>query len=95
MIQPPQGTVIAPPGGTAGQTTSSGERLRVIDTGGSGANLRESPSSGAAIVKTAPEGALLQVVGPDRQAEGRTWRNVRDADGAQGWVAAELVERAP
>ena len=67
----------------------------MIDTGGSGANLRERPSSTAPIVKTAPEGGLLQVVGEDQQAEGRTWRNVRDADGSQGWVAAELVERAP
>jgi hypothetical protein len=94
-IASPQGTPIAPPGGTAGPAAGSGERLRVIDTGGSGANLRGQPSSTAPIVKTAPEGALVQVIGPDRQAEGRTWRNVRDADGAQGWVAAELVERAP
>ena len=27
----------------------------------------------------------------DEQAEGRGWRNVRDQDGATGWVASELL----
>jgi hypothetical protein len=99
VITPPQGTAIAPPSGAPGQTpgqaSANGERLRVIDTGGSGANLRERPAATAPIVKTVPDGALLQVIGADQQVDGRGWRNVRDADGTQGWVAAELVERAP
>ena len=42
-----------------------------------------------------PEATVLEVVGTDREAEGRIWRNVRDpADGASGWIAAELLDAA-
>jgi hypothetical protein len=88
---PSQGTVVPPPG-AQGQPT--GERLRVIDTGGSGANVRERPGSTAPIAKTVPDGAILVVVGADQQVDGRGWRNVRDSEGISGWVAAELVEPA-
>jgi hypothetical protein len=38
------------------------------------------------------DGAILEMIGPDREADGRTWRNVRDAsDRTEGWIAAEFV----
>lgn len=94
-ISPPQPTLIAGPGQTPGQAPATGERVRVVDTGGSGANLRERPGSTAPVVKTVPDGTVLAVVGADQQVDGRGWRNVREPEGTQGWVAAELVERAP
>ena len=72
------------------------DRVRVAGTEGHGANLRAEPGPGAPRVKSVGEGAVLEVVGSDRHAEGRTWRNVRDpVDGASGWMAAEFVAAAP
>jgi hypothetical protein len=97
---PAQPTAIAGPAASSAPSgaqpaASTSERVRVVNTGGSGANLRERPGASAPIVKTVPDGSVLQIVGADQQADGMGWRNVRDAEGAQGWVAAELVERAP
>ena len=38
--------------------------------------------------------ALLLATGEARQSEGRSWRRVRDAGGAEGWVVAEFVAPA-
>jgi hypothetical protein len=69
----------------------AGEQVRVKE----GANLRERPGQAAPVVKTVPEGTILQVVGGDQPMDGMTWKNVRDESGAQGWMAAELLEPAP
>jgi hypothetical protein len=66
----------------------------VAGTDGQGVNLRAAPSLTASRVKTVPEGALLSTTGDTRQADGHTWWNVRDAQGANGWVAAEFVAPA-
>jgi hypothetical protein len=71
---------------------ATGPRVRVANTGGQGANLRQSPSTTAPVVKSLADGASLEVVGADQEAEGRTWRNVRDSAGATGWMAAELLQ---
>ena len=84
--------------GAAGQpspaASGTATRVRVVDTGGQGASMREAPSSGATRIKVLIEGTVLDVVGPDQQVEGRAWRNVRDSTGATGWIAAEFVEPA-
>jgi hypothetical protein len=54
--------------------------------------MRADASVTAARIKLLKDGAQLEIIGEDRQADGRTWRNVRDpSDGAAGWIAAELV----
>jgi SH3-like domain-containing protein len=68
--------------------------VQVKDTGGSGANMRDKPGAIGNVIKTAPDGAALRIVGPDQDADGRTWRHVRDESGTEGWVATELVEPA-
>ena len=65
--------------------------VRVVNTDGLGVSLRVQPSARAARATVAPEGARLEVVGEDRQSEGRTWRNVRQPGGPAGWVAAEYT----
>lgn len=65
--------------------------VQVVNTDGLGVSLRAEPGARAPRVTVAPEGAILQVVGPDRQAEGRTWRNVQLVGGPSGWVAAEYL----
>jgi hypothetical protein len=77
-------TPLPPPGTQGGQ-------VQVGNTQGDGANLRRDPSQSGDRIKTIPEGTLLTVVGPDQQAEGQTWRNVRDPQGDTGWIVASLL----
>jgi SH3-like domain-containing protein len=69
--------------------------VRVIATGGEGASLRAAPATSAERLKVIAEGAILQVIGPDRQAEGRVWRNVREPDGLDGWVVGDFLGPPP
>lgn len=73
---------------------ANGERVKVVNTGDTGANMRERPGATAPVVKTVPEGTVLQVIGADQQMDGRGWRNVRDEGGATGWIVAEFLEAA-
>lgn len=70
------------------------ERVRVSGTNGSGVNLRGKAGERGQRIKTLAEGTTLELVGPDEQSDGLTWRNVRDSVGATGWVAAKFVNRA-
>ena len=67
-------------------------RARVANTDGQGANMRQRPTTTAPVVRSIPDGTVVEIIGADQQAEGRTWRNVRDpAEGASGWIAAEFL----
>jgi len=66
-------------------------RVRVANTEGQGANLRQRPSTSAPLVRSLADSTILEVIGSDQQAEGRTWRNVREPAGATGWLAAEFL----
>ena len=86
----------SPPRAEPQQAPSRGaaERVVVTGTGDDGLNLRNEPGSAAERVKTLPDGAELEVVGADREVDGRTWRNVRDpSDGVSGWASAEFLGR--
>jgi len=68
------------------------ERVRVANTGGTGANMRAEAATTGALVRTVPEGTELVVIGPDKDAGGRHWRNVRDAgSGASGWIVGDFL----
>jgi hypothetical protein len=67
------------------------ERLRVAFTNGAGVNLREDAGQRAQRLKSMPEGAMLEVIGADQTVDGLLWRNVKDAAGTSGWVAAKFV----
>lgn len=69
----------------------SGERVVVINTEGDGVNMRIDPSRNAPSVVVVLDGDELEIVGPDRTAEGVTWRNVRDRLGNVGWVSAAFL----
>jgi polysaccharide biosynthesis protein PslG len=84
----------SPPPAEAAPPPPTEERLRVVRTDGSGVNLRAAPGLGAARIATVPEGAVLLAVDGPREAEGRTWRRVRDPAGKEGWVAAEFLAPA-
>ena len=79
---------LAPPG----PAPVAGERVKVANTGGDGANMRAEPATTAALVRAIRDGTELEVIGADREAGGRNWRNVRDpASGASGWIAADFL----
>ncbi len=59
-------------------------------TGGDGVYIRKSPSSGDKL-KVWPEDTTMIVIGPDQEAEGKTWKNVKDPDGNVGWIPVEYL----
>ena len=68
------------------------DRVRVAGAGAAGVNLRAEPGMTGARLKGLFDGTELEVLGPDRQVGGNTWRNVRDpSDRSEGWVAAEFL----
>jgi hypothetical protein len=81
-------------GPSAGASPSPAQpvaRMKIANTEGQGANLRQRPSTTAPVLRTLPEGTVVEVIGGETNAEGRAWRNIRDQAGANGWVAAELL----
>jgi hypothetical protein len=60
-------------------------QFRVVNTDGTGANLRSTPDTAAPPpVKLVPEGAELS-------GDEHAWRQVSDADGTPGWVADDFL----
>lgn len=81
-----------PPAPTAAPAPPAAERVAVTGAGTDGVNMRAEPAASAARVKLLRDGHQLEIAGENRDAGGRTWRNVRDpGDGAIGWIAAEFV----
>lgn len=98
----PASSVVATPASpsaarTAGAATPAPSPTPVLflitGTNGEGVRLRSNP--GGPAIKVYPEGARLEQIGPDRDLQGTLWRNVRAADGAVGWVAAQYTSVAP
>jgi hypothetical protein len=76
---------------TTPPSSGGGQRLRVANTGGTGVRLRTGPSRTARIAGVLPEGTTLEVVGPDAQGDGLTWKNVRAPGDGRGYVAADYT----
>jgi hypothetical protein len=79
---------IGPGGGIAG----GGAQFRVINTGVEGLFLRPDHTTEGTPIKTLTDGSIVTVVGEDFSAPDRVWKNVRDAAGTEGWVAAEFLQ---
>jgi hypothetical protein len=80
--------------GSSGSTTrqGTGEKVRVLNAEGGSVNMRAEPSTSADVVVQISEGTTLDIVGPNRDADGRTWRNVQSADRKNGWIASSFLE---
>jgi cytoskeletal protein RodZ len=70
-----------------------GDTVTVSDTGGAGLNMRAGAGTGHAKVKTLREGAEVEIIGGPEDANGYTWWQVRDADGATGWVVEDFLSK--
>jgi len=73
------------------EPTEEPERVEVFDAGSQGANLRREPGTRGFVVQSVPDGSQWAIIGPDQEADGRTWRNVQNEQGITGWLAAEVV----
>ena len=82
-------TPIAPPMLPSTVQPVQTETVRVTNTGGQGLTLRQTP--GGAVIRGLPDGTLLSLTGEEQVAGDRLWRKVRDAQGREGWVAAEFL----
>lgn len=82
-------TPIASP--TVPRPPAIGQRLQVANTGNDGVNLRRDPGQNGERIKTVREGTVVDVVGADQVIDGTIWRNVRDTQGDQGWIAANFL----
>jgi hypothetical protein len=59
----------------------------------SGLSFRQSPSTGAALIQVLGNGAVLEVIGGPREADGYTWWQLRTTeDNREGWSAAGAGE---
>ena len=87
---------LATPPSAPAEKPAATERVTVANTEGQGANLRAEPAATASLIRTVREGTELEIAGPDREAGGRRWRNVRAPnDGTTGWIVADLLATAP
>lgn len=83
---------ISPTLAPAANANAGGAQFRVINTGAEGLFLRPDHSTDGPPVKTLAEGALVTIIGQDYIAPDRVWKNVRDAEGSEGWVAADFLQ---
>jgi hypothetical protein len=90
--QRPAASATGPSAGSSpAAATSSGQKVRVANTGGTGVRMRLEPSLKGQIVARLTDGTVLDVVGEDRTADGYTWKNVRGPGDGRGWVAANYL----
>jgi hypothetical protein len=100
LMAPPVPTPEAPfrpedqPVAASGDAEPAGrrEQVRVTGAGAETVNLRAEPGMAGRRLKALVDGVELELLGPDRTADGRIWRHVRDpSDGVEGWVSAEFL----
>ncbi len=70
-------------------TVDLGIQAVVTNTGGGGLWLRDAPFGNGLVLL--PEGAVVSVRGGLVEVEGLMWQSVSDADGRDGWVAADYL----
>jgi uncharacterized protein YraI len=64
----------------------------VAGTGGAGANVREAPSTSAAVLAVLPDGTEVQPLEGPVAGDGLYWLKIRSATNVVGWVAADLLQ---
>lgn len=65
---------------------------RIVNTEGQGAIVRQAARVSAARVKVISEGTVVELVGGEVQGDGYGWRNIRDVDGATGYVVNDYLQ---
>ena len=73
-------------------TLAIGAKVVVQGTGASGLNVRTGAGTSHARVKTLPDGAVLEIIGGPKEADGYTWYQVRDEAGSTGWAVVNYMK---
>jgi hypothetical protein len=80
-----------PPLTPTAEPTPGQEFVRIANTSGTGAFIRDEPRSAARGIAAHTDRTVLKIIGPDVQAEGRAWRNVEDQRGNRGWTPSDFL----
>ena len=91
---PSLGNVARAPARTTAQAAPSGSLLRVANTDGQGVRLRAEPNRQARSLALLPDGTKVEARGQSEAHGGLSWRPVRTASGAEGWMAADFLTSA-
>lgn len=81
--------------GTTGGKLGSGVAVVVANTGGSGVNMRDAPSTSGKVVATLADGDALTITGDSVVADGHTWWPVKTSGGKTGYVVADYLKASP
>lgn len=73
------------------EPTVTAEFVRIANTGGVGAFIRQEPQPNARGIVAYPERTVLRIVGPDTVVNGGVWRSVEDRRGVRGWMSSEYL----
>lgn len=85
-----QAGLTATPKPTSSPTPKPSPQLFAVGhTDGQGAYLRRTPQGDR--IRPWPDGTLLTLIGGDQIVEGKTWRNVRDPEGNDGWMVVDYL----
>ena len=79
----------SPPAQASG--VQPGQAFTVSGTDGAGARLRAQPTTDAPTLTVIADTTPVIVVGPDRVADGITWRQVRTPNGVEGWISSQFL----
>ncbi len=71
---------------------AGGAQFQVIGTSDQGLFLRPDPNIDNSPLKTLPDGTIVTIIGEDFVGPDRVWKHVRDAEGAEGWVARDFLQ---
>lgn len=97
-LDTPTPSVTDTPAPTATPISATLNYVQVANTGGVGVKLRTDPKqTGTKVIRTLPEGTVVQVIGPDQTNTDGTWANVRtlDENGDIGWISRAYLTTAP
>jgi hypothetical protein len=92
---PPPRTPTAPPIPTPVPPSTRPANLYVANTGSDGLSLRSTPATDGERIALLPEGSPVTPTGQEEQTGGRRWRQIRDQQGREGWVAADFLSASP
>ncbi len=74
-----------------GQLASGGSAV-VANTGGTGVNMRDAPTTGGNVVTTLSDGTAVTITGNSVDADGYTWWPVKTSDGTAGYIVADFLQ---
>jgi hypothetical protein len=86
---------IAPQGVGGTGSTGEGARFQVTGTGTEGLFLRPDHNTTNPPLKTLQDGSIVTIIGEDFSGPDRVWKHIRDAEGTEGWAAADFLKPAP